>query len=79
MDPSKWIQENHFTHPPTPHTTSPVFPHQAERQAYEELREKQLHNERFMTLFYKTLMCIPEMRNVTVRANNQIKTTWYVN
>ena len=56
MDPSKWIQEIHFTHPPSPHTASPAFPHQAEWQAYEELREKQLHNEHFMTLFYKALV-----------------------
>ena len=44
-------------HPPAfPHTTSSAFPNQAEWQAYQELREKQLHNEGFMTLFYKALL-----------------------
>ena len=47
MDPWKWLEEVHFTHPPSPHTTSPAFPHQAERQAYEEMKENQLHNVRF--------------------------------
>ena len=41
-----------FTTLGSPHTTSPAFPHQAERQAFEEMREKQLHNVRFINLFY---------------------------
>ena len=33
----------------------PAFPQQPERETYEQMREKQLHNGRFMSLFYKDL------------------------
>ena len=56
MDPCKWIQRLQFTHPPSPHTTPSTFPHQPEWQAYEQMRENQLHNLRFTTLFYKALV-----------------------
>ena len=53
--PTKVDHETHFTHPPSPRTTSSAFPHQPEWQAYEQMRENQLHNLRFTTLFRKAL------------------------
>ena len=53
--PTEVDHEIHFTHPPSPRTTSSAFPHQPEWQAYEQMRENQLHNLQFPTLFYKPL------------------------
>ena len=55
MDLCKWIQRLHFTHLPSPHITPSAFPHQPERQAYEQMREELFHNGRFTTLFCKAL------------------------
>ena len=63
--PTKVDHETHFTHPPSPRTTSSAFPHQPEWQAFEQMRENQPHNGCFATLFYKALVQGWNKQNVT--------------
>ena len=79
-EPTKVDHETHFTHPTSPRAISSDFPHQPEWQAYEQLKEKQLHNGRFMTLFYKTLALgqddYPQQRN-SRHAGRNLAPIWY--